>query len=148
MLPDREWLLRDTLRNAIGVTADSWQWTGIRWMSYYGYYAAIALVPVTVLLLSLLMTLGRAGWPLHRGEFTHAVLRRCSISLAALGVLWLGISLAAAPALIRLAERDFHSKMDYFRDPEGWLEEVRRVIDEVEAERLVPEGGADQGAAS
>ena len=134
LLPDRPDGMSEVTRTALSLAADSWQWLAIRWTSYYGYYAAIALALTTILLLSLLMYLWRGDWPRFKGELVHAVIRRYVVSLTAVAALWLAVALAVTPTLIHIAEQDFHSKIDYFRDVPAWLEKVNVAVDQVGAE--------------
>jgi hypothetical protein len=138
LLPDRSDWKSDTFRTALSLAADAWQWQAIRWTSYYGYYAAVALALITILLFSLLAHLWRGDWPRFKGELTLTVVRRCVLSLSVVATLWLAVSLAVTPTLIDFAEQDFHSKVDYFRDVPAWLENVHHSIDEVAAEQRQP----------
>jgi hypothetical protein len=138
LLPDRPGWMGEDMRNSLSLAADAWQWQAIRWALYYGYYAAVALALITILLLSLLAYLWRGDWPRFKGELTLTAVRRCVLSLSVVATLWLAVSLAVTPTLIDFAEQDFHSKIDYFRDVPAWLENVQHSIDEVAAEQRQP----------
>ena len=75
-----------------------------------------------------LFTRGPADTTLHQASS-----RRCVVSLTAVATLWLAVSLAATPSLVHIAEQDFHSKIDYFRDVSAWLEKVKLAVDQVAA---------------